>query len=86
MEEYLAEARGLIGGVGHTEDQMLAILHWHNYSPADALADVLNYRPHPDIQPEWTAEDIAGFEQAFAQHGKKFHKIARRVRSPAVPG
>lgn len=80
VAQYLVDAHELVGGLGHTDDQLLAVLQWHEFEVDKALTDVPNYVPHPDVMPDWSPTEIAVFEQAFGQYHKKFHKISQRVR------
>jgi len=54
----------------------LGLLLWHKHNVDQAVSDLPNYTPYPDI---WTVEDKVLFEQAFYIHGKNFQRIRSMV-------
>ena len=54
------------------------MLFWHKHNIDKAFQDLGNFTPFPE---EWTLEDKVLFEQAFAFHGKTFHRIKAMVCS-----
>ncbi|CAG0886717.1 unnamed protein product [Darwinula stevensoni] len=73
LDRYIALAKEKYG---YNPEQALGMLFWHRYDLKAAEGELPNFTPFPD---EWSKEDRALFEQAFAFHGKSFNKIRQML-------
>ncbi|XP_067943655.1 REST corepressor 2-like [Watersipora subatra] len=65
----------------YSEEQALGMLFWNKHDLEKALQDLSNFAPFPD---DWSTEDKVLFEQAFAYHGKSFHRIREMLPDKSI--